>query len=114
MNTAVETLIIQSECLGRGDDKLGGQLMKNYLYTLARQSPLPKEIFLLNSGVKLACKGSDSLEDLKLLEDAGVSIASCGTCLNYFELSHTLECGTIGSMAQIVNAQMSTSSLLIG
>ena len=42
---------------------------------------------MYNGGVKLACTGSSSLDDLRALAEAGVEIMSCGTCLNHYGLA---------------------------
>lgn len=112
--TAIKTIIIQGNSLGQGDQKLGEQLLKNYLYTLARQDKKPRQIFFLNSGVKLTCKGSESLEDLQLLLDQGVEMSSCATCLNYYNLEEELICGKVGTMLQILDAQLEGNCLVLG
>lgn len=55
-----------------------------------------------NSGAYLTCEGSDSLEDLKTLEAEGVEIYTCGTCLNFYELTEKLAVGSITNMYDIV------------
>ena len=54
-----------------------------------------------NGGAKLTCEGSESLEDLKELKSRGVKIFTCGTCLNYYELSDKLAVGEVTNMYDI-------------
>lgn len=93
--------VLSSECMGQGDDVLGKVLMKGFLYALAGQDELPETLLLYNGGVRLACKGSDSLEDLKQLEALGVEILACGTCLNHYGLTEQLGVGSITNMYEI-------------
>jgi len=46
--------------------------------------------------------GSESLDDLRKIEQAGVKIVSCGTCLDFFEIKDKLEVGSISNMYDIV------------
>ena len=43
-----------------------------------------------------------SLEDLKKLEEQGVEILTCGTCLNYYGLTEKLAVGAVTNMYTIV------------
>ena len=71
-----KSVFITTETLGRGDRELGGVLMKNFLYTLARQDDAPVAIMLMNDGVRLACAGSASLDDLALKHIKELPIAT--------------------------------------
>jgi selenium metabolism protein YedF len=94
--------VIGSDKLGKGSDDLGKILMKGFLYTLSETKPYPNFLIFLNSGVKLTTAGSESIEDLKKMENAGVKIVSCGTCLDFFEIKTKLEVGNISNMYDIV------------
>ncbi len=96
------TIIIGSDKLGQGDEALGQVLMKSYIYSLTEVTPLPKTIVFLNAGVKLTVKDSPVLESLKRLNESGVEIISCGTCLDYYGLKEKLNVGIIGNMYSIV------------
>jgi len=97
-------LVIQiaSEVYGVGDDELGHNLMKAYIYALNEASPPPRALIFINGGVKLACEGSPVLDSLQALQKKGVEIISCGTCLNFYGLSEKLAAGSIGNMYDIV------------
>ncbi len=51
------------------------------MYTLTEATPFPSTLIFIMGGVHLTCEGSEVLEDLKKLEEEGVEIISCGTCL---------------------------------
>jgi selenium metabolism protein YedF len=94
-----KTFWITTDTLGNGDEQLGRALMRNLIYSLARAVDRPERVMLMNGGVRLACTGSDSLDDLRLLADAGTIIKSCGTCLDFLGLNGALEVGEVGDMA---------------
>lgn len=98
-------VVISSNLMGTGNDELGKVLMKGFIYALAGLDQLPEAILFYNGGVQLTCEGSDSLEDLKGLEEQGVEILSCGTCLDYYQLKEKLSVGTVTNMYTIVEKQ---------
>lgn len=102
-----------SERFGRGDDELGALLMRNFIYSLARDENPPASIAFANSGVRLACEGSESLDDLRLLADKGVAIRACGTCLDYFGITDKLAVGEVGTMPATVAAMMSDDACVV-
>lgn len=95
---------IDSESVGRGSEELGGILMRVFLHTLGETDIKPQKIILVNSGVKLACEGSPTLEDLQTVASQGVEILACGTCLDYFDLKERLRTGRVSNMYEILNA----------
>lgn len=105
-------IVIASDKLGRGDEALGKVLMKSYTYTLTETNPLPETILFLNSGVKLTSEGSEVLENIKKLLDAGVEIISCGTCLDFYGLKDKLKVGVIGNMYLIIEKMNSASKVI--
>jgi selenium metabolism protein YedF len=105
-------IVLSSDRMGSGDEKLGQILMKGFVYALTELEQLPKQIVLYNSGAKLSAEGSDSLEDLKLLESQGVEILTCGTCLNYYNLTEKLAVGTVTNMYAIAEILMSAGKVI--
>lgn len=97
-----DLIVLSSNKMGSGADELGKTLMKAFIFALTKQDQLPQTILLYNSGAYLSCNGSDSLEDLKLLEASGVEIMTCGTCLNYYGLTDQLAVGSVTNMYDIV------------
>jgi len=95
------TIAIGSKLMGSGGEELGKVLMKSFIYTVKETTPWPATIVLYNSGVYLACEESQVLDDLKSMEDSGVEIISCGTCLDYYNIKDKLKVGEIGNMYTI-------------
>ena len=107
-------VFIITESIGRGNDELGRVLMKSFLYSLARNAEKPKVIVLMNEGVRLACEGSASLDDLRLLAEEGVPIKACGTCLDFLGLKEALLVGEVGTMPDSVAGLLADDVLTIG
>lgn len=106
------TVFIDGETLGRGDDRLGAILMKTFVMTLKELKPLPWRVVFINGGVKLAADGSDLLPTLKDLENLGVEILSCGTCLDFYGLKERLKAGRVSNMFEILTTLTSSSNVL--
>ena len=97
-------VLMGADRLGRGDDRLGAKLMGNFIATLKEMGPELWCVVLVNAGVKLAVTGSEVLAGLKVLEQAGVRLLVCGTCLNHFQLLEAKEVGETTNMLDIVTA----------
>ena len=61
-------------------------------------------LVLVNSGVKLTIDGAGTLEDLKGMDEAGLTILVCGTCLDHFKLLEKKQVGQTTNMLDIVTA----------
>ena len=94
-------IVIQSDQMGKGEEALGKLLMKSFIYTVKETTPHPEAILFYNSGVRLTVGDSPVLDDLKALENLGVEIVSCGTCLDFYELKEKLAVGIISNMYTI-------------
>jgi selenium metabolism protein YedF len=105
-------VLVPSHVMGRGDEELGGILIRSFLHTLNQVEPLPATIIFINTGVKLTVEGSPVLEDLQGLEQRGVGILSCGTCLGYFELKEKLAVGEISNMYTIAETLLAAGNVL--
>jgi selenium metabolism protein YedF len=105
-------VLIPSDGMGRGDEELGGILMRSFLHTLNEVEPLPNTIIFLNSGVKLTVEGSVVLEDLQALEQRGVGMLACGTCLDFFGLKDRIAVGHISNMYSIAETLLGAGRLV--
>jgi len=105
-------LVIHSEFMGRGDDKLGSVLAEKFLLTLADMPEKPAIVVFYNSGVKLMCEGSPVLEPLRSLQAAGVELLACGTCLDYYDLAAHIAVGRGSNMREIVGAMLTADKVI--
>ena len=97
-------VMVAAECLGHGDDDLGSKLMVSFLKTLKEMGEELWRLVFVNNGVKLTIAGSEVLPVLKELEDEGIHILVCGTCLTHFDLLDKKQVGETTNMLDIVTA----------
>ena len=93
---------VDTAVMGRGDDTLGKTLMKGFLYAVSQLPQPPETMLFYNGGAFLTTEGSESLEDLRRLEEKGTEILTCGTCLNHYGLTEKLAVGKVTNMYEIV------------
>lgn len=97
-------LLIASDAIGRGNDELGRKLMVSFVQILHEISPRPETIIFMNSGVRLVAEGSPVIEDLRALQEQGIRLLACGTCLGFYELKEKVKVGQISNMFDIASA----------
>ena len=105
-------VVLSANVMGTGDPKLGTSLMKAFVFALTKQDQLPDTILCYNTGAYLTCEGADTLEDLKLLESEGVTILTCGTCLDFYGLKEKLAVGTVTNMYDIVERMENAARII--
>ena len=110
---APKVFLIQSEGLGRGDDKLGTLLMANFLRLLGESKDKHRTIIFWNAGVRLVCEGSPVLDHLKRLQAQGVEILACTTCLEYFELADKLKIGKPTTMPRSIQSMLNSDMVCL-
>ncbi len=95
-------LFVGSEGMGCGDDELGATLMATFLDTLSQFNGLLSHAIFVNAGAKLTVAGSPVLEQLRQLEQLGVKLLTCGTCLSHFGIKDELAVGSVSNMVAII------------
>ncbi|MFC2031243.1 sulfurtransferase-like selenium metabolism protein YedF [Chloroflexota bacterium] len=105
-------LVVPADTMGRGEAELGTILVRSFFHTLGEIGPVPRTIVFLNSGVRLACEGSQVLDDLCALEAEGVEMLVCGTCLGYFELKGRLAAGQVSNMYEIAETILGAGNVV--
>ena len=105
-------VVLSANTMGTGDAKLGASLMKAFVFALTRQDQLPETILCYNSGAYLTCEDADTLEDLKLLESEGVTVLTCGTCLDFYGLKEKLAVGGVTNMYDIVERMEKATAII--
>ena len=111
-NTGNIVVAIGSDKMGCGDEKLGKNLMKAFIYSLSQAEVHPKTMLFYNGGANLTCEGSLSLPDLENLKELGTKIYTCGTCLDFYGLKEKLKVGEVTNMYDIVST-MESASLVV-
>lgn len=97
-----EVVLIGSDKLGEPDQQLGEILLGNFLRILGDREVIPKYIILWNGGVNIAAKG-DTAGFLKKLEERGVKIILCRTCVDYYKIEDEVAVGEIDGMIRILD-----------
>jgi selenium metabolism protein YedF len=92
---------IKGERMGDGDPELGSLLMETFVDNLKLQEQLPTHVVLYNGGVKLAMKESPVCSSLSELEELGIRIMLCGTCIDHYGLQFDIGVGMISNMVVI-------------
>jgi hypothetical protein len=105
-------VVITREGMGSADSALQKRLVGTWLTLLLEGGDLPGAICFYTDGVKLAVEGSPVLEQLAKLEERGVHLILCKTCLDFFGLAEKVRVGIVGGMGDILAAQMIATKVL--
>ncbi len=97
-------ILITSDMIGSSDERLGRILMESFLGALSHEEQRPTAVMLANEGVRLACTGSEVLDALQRLIDAGVMVKACTTCLQHLGLLDELVAAEASNMPSLVSA----------
>jgi intracellular sulfur oxidation DsrE/DsrF family protein len=106
-------IVINSDGMGSTKDQtLKEKLLMTFLGLAGQMDPLPIAICFYTDGVKLACEGSPVLDDLIALEQKGVHLILCQTCLNTYGLIDRVRVGIVGGMGDIITALWQASKVI--
>ena len=105
-------LLIPSETMGRGDERLGQILIRSFCHVLTGITPQPDTIIFLNSGVKLVIGASPVLADLQALAAQGVELLACGTCLGHYDLKDQVAVGEVSNMYTIAETLLRAGKVI--
>ncbi|HWQ72500.1 MAG TPA: sulfurtransferase-like selenium metabolism protein YedF [Desulfitobacteriaceae bacterium] len=93
---------IASDKIGEQDSKLGAILMQSFFNKLIEAGELPAYILLVERGVRLLLAEFPAFEALRALEDKGVEILACATCLEFYDIKDKIIAGKISNMPSII------------
>jgi intracellular sulfur oxidation DsrE/DsrF family protein len=105
-------ILVANNGMGKGPEDLQIILIGKYLELLNHQTELPAAICFYTEGVHLVVEGSPIIEKLKVLEEKGVRLIVCSTCLNYFGLTEKVKIGIVGGMGDILEAQWKAGKVI--
>jgi selenium metabolism protein YedF len=105
-------IAFQKDKMGDGAEELGTILIKAFINTLPEMDTKPKKLIFLNSGIYLALKDSPVIDTLKKLEQSGIEIISCGTCLDYYKKKEELGVGIVSNMYVILESLSKASKVI--
>ncbi|MEZ5987812.1 MAG: DsrE family protein [Planctomycetota bacterium] len=93
-------LVLSQDSMGHGDHELGRKILATFLRKAIRLRGL-SSVLLYNGGVKLLAPDSPFLAELRELEEEGIDLLPCGTCLEHFGL--TPAAGRVSNMDEILD-----------
>lgn len=103
-NYGNRVILMTKDYLGEGSEELGRNLMKTFWVCMVEADVKPSKIYFINSSVKMVTNDSVHLEHIKKLADAGVDIAACGICLDYYGVKDQVGVGSITNLYAITDA----------
>lgn len=97
-----KVIFLTTDSLGNGDTELGAQLLETFVNLLKQRQPLPAAVFCVNRGVLALTEQSFASLHLKELQDKGVPVLACGTCVDYYQIREQLVAGEVSSMGHFM------------
>lgn len=104
-------VVINRFGMGHGNQELGEILVGAFLKKVWARAAKPECIVLYNEGVKLIAQGSEYLDSMTGLEEQGVEIVACGTCLDFYGITE-MKAGRRSDMAEILNFMMDADKVI--
>jgi selenium metabolism protein YedF len=105
-------LHISGESMGSEDLVLGKLLMQGFVCNLKNITVKPVTVILVNTSVKMLTDNETTIAAFKELEEAGIEILACGTCLNHFGLTDSLKAGKIADAHTVMEKMFSAERLV--
>ncbi len=100
MLCTMKTVVVLNKAqMGHGAADLGERILKTFLQKSIALRDLDA-LVMFNEGVKLSGADSPVRGELAMLEERGVDLVPCGTCLDYYGIEPAV--GSVGSMDEIV------------
>ncbi|MBN2303110.1 MAG: DsrE family protein [Anaerolineae bacterium] len=106
------TILVTNDGMGKSDPDLQHTLAAKYFQLLVEDGKRPGAICFYADGVKLVCEGSPTLDALRALQDQGVPLIVCNTCLNFLGLVDQRQVGMVGGMTDIIEAQWKADKVI--
>lgn len=96
-------ILLSSNQLGKGSEELGTTILETFFNILKNNETLPYAVFCMNEGVLTLTDQSFVSVQLKELEDKGVKVLACKTCVEYYKLNNAIKVGQLDSMKTFVD-----------
>jgi selenium metabolism protein YedF len=97
-----KVILLASDQMGKGDTELGQGILETFFTILKQKEELPIAIFCMNRGVFTLTESSLVSLQLKELEEKGIDVLACKTCVDFYELNEKLVVGKISGMANFI------------
>ena len=96
-------IVVNQDGMGHGDPELGRRILGTFLVKAPGAFPALEAVVFYNGGVRCLIEGSPFLPALSNLDERGVDLIACGTCVDAFGLREQLRIGEVGTMDQILS-----------
>ena len=110
MDASNTVILVTNYGMGKSDDDLQIKLLSKYLQLITEGALLPNSICFYTDGVKCTTADSPVLTQLKTIEEKGVRLIVCSTCLEHLGLEAAV--GIVGGMTDIIEAQFSAEKVI--
>ncbi|WP_430810960.1 MULTISPECIES: DsrE family protein [unclassified Carboxylicivirga] len=111
MKKLCDLLIIAQKGMGNGDPALSLELLGKYFNILIRDNRQPAFIAFYNEGVKIVAENSEFTGQLQTLQERGVKMIVCSTCLDHYGIDNIVA-GHKGTMPDIITLQSDATKVL--
>lgn len=98
-----KVILVSSDTLGKGEKELGEGILETFFTLLKQREDLPTAVFFMNSGVLTLTEQSLVSVHVQELEEKGVDILACKTCVDYYKIEDQLIAGKISSMGAFID-----------
>jgi sulfur relay (sulfurtransferase) complex TusBCD TusD component (DsrE family) len=88
---------------GPDDEAFGVEMLEKFLHALEGREDRPAAICFVTEGVTTVADDGNAVLSLRMLEEAGVRLVSCRTCLDHYGLADRVQVGETGTMADIID-----------
>ncbi len=104
-------LVLNNDQMGHGDADLGQKILGTCLRKLTHFAGL-EAVVLYNAGIKLAAKNSPHAAELHQLQESGVDVLVCGTCVNHYGLQDQMNLDGVSNMDDILATLQSADKVI--
>ncbi len=110
MDASKTVILVTNYGMGKSDEALQLKLLGKYLQLITEGGLLPNSICFYADGVKSVTADSPLLPQLKAIEEKGVRLIVCSTCLEHLGLEAAV--GIVGGMPDIIEAQFNAEKVI--
>jgi sulfur relay (sulfurtransferase) complex TusBCD TusD component (DsrE family) len=97
-----KVILLNTDSWGKGDEELGKTILETYFAILKQAEELPAAVFCMHRGVLALTDESLISLHLKEIQDKGVPVLACKTCVDYYGVAEKLEAGEVSTMKRFI------------
>ena len=86
--------------------------MQKFLHEVGGHRLKPEVVILMNNGVKLVTEDSILAGEFKQLEEQGVEVLACGTCLQRLQLTDKVIARQVSNMTDITDIMLKATKVV--